>query len=265
MKKLVAGPWIGEFGWELMSWQGYIRKQAEQYDEVVVCAPESSRALYSDFITGFFPYTMKSGAGNCWGRSQSSRSELLLVKNSLKKIGGTILSPTALIPITDQKFIKFGKHIPRIGFDVVVHARRPFGRHPERAYPQAGWDVIVRRLLDAKASVVAIGTDAFLPEGAVDMRYTDLPTTTDILASSGFIAGPASGPTLLSMLCKTPVLAWTNKRYWSAIKGTDRERIEKIWNPFGVSSIVSDELGWDAKPDQLMPFFFEALKRWQLP
>ena len=22
MKKLIAGPWVGEFGWELFAWQG---------------------------------------------------------------------------------------------------------------------------------------------------------------------------------------------------------------------------------------------------
>jgi len=26
---LIAGPWLGEFGWELFAWQGYVRYVSE--------------------------------------------------------------------------------------------------------------------------------------------------------------------------------------------------------------------------------------------
>ena len=41
MKRLIAGPWVGEFGWELFAWQGYIRalsrhlKKQQLYQEVI--------------------------------------------------------------------------------------------------------------------------------------------------------------------------------------------------------------------------------------
>ena len=34
-KILLAGPWVGEFGWELFCWQGFLRKLSKQYDKVI--------------------------------------------------------------------------------------------------------------------------------------------------------------------------------------------------------------------------------------
>ena len=34
MKTLIAGPWVGEFGWELAAWQGYIRALSKNFDHL---------------------------------------------------------------------------------------------------------------------------------------------------------------------------------------------------------------------------------------
>ena len=34
-KTLFAGPFIGEFGMELFTWQGHIRKMAEKFDKTI--------------------------------------------------------------------------------------------------------------------------------------------------------------------------------------------------------------------------------------
>ena len=49
MRRLIAGPWCGEFGWELMSWQGRIRELSRSYDETIVCSDDGHQALYADF------------------------------------------------------------------------------------------------------------------------------------------------------------------------------------------------------------------------
>ena len=35
-KTLIAGPWVGEFGWELFAWHGYVRTLAKQYDRIII-------------------------------------------------------------------------------------------------------------------------------------------------------------------------------------------------------------------------------------
>ena len=50
---LVAGPWIGEFGWELFCWQGYIREMSKYYDKVVCVSSRNSEFLYSDYCDTF--------------------------------------------------------------------------------------------------------------------------------------------------------------------------------------------------------------------
>lgn len=52
-KVLVAGPWVGEFGWELFTWQGYIRSLSEKFDKTIVLSRPSSKFLYTDFCDIF--------------------------------------------------------------------------------------------------------------------------------------------------------------------------------------------------------------------
>ena len=52
-KHLLAGPWVGEFGWELFVWQAYIRSLSEIYDETYVICRKSSEPLYKDFTDKF--------------------------------------------------------------------------------------------------------------------------------------------------------------------------------------------------------------------
>ena len=52
-KRLIAGPWIGEFGWELFAWQGYVRALSENFDETIIACRPSSQALYRDFANNF--------------------------------------------------------------------------------------------------------------------------------------------------------------------------------------------------------------------
>ncbi len=35
-KLLLAGPWVGEFGWELFCWQGHLRRISKNYNKTIV-------------------------------------------------------------------------------------------------------------------------------------------------------------------------------------------------------------------------------------
>jgi hypothetical protein len=50
---LIAGPFLGEFGWELMQWQGYIRQLSKFYKHTIVYGRPSSSYFYKDFVSEF--------------------------------------------------------------------------------------------------------------------------------------------------------------------------------------------------------------------
>ena len=49
------GPWYGEFGWELLTWQAFCRKKAKEFDHVYVSSFPGMEALYKDFAR-FIPH-----------------------------------------------------------------------------------------------------------------------------------------------------------------------------------------------------------------
>ena len=61
MSILFAGPWVGEFGWELFGWQAKIRKLAKEYDKTIISSRECNRYLYSDFSDEFIPFLKSRG------------------------------------------------------------------------------------------------------------------------------------------------------------------------------------------------------------
>ena len=60
---LLAGPWVGEFGYELCQWQGFVRKLSREYDDTIVVSRPGHEVLYSDFCSKYIP--LKVNAENC--------------------------------------------------------------------------------------------------------------------------------------------------------------------------------------------------------
>ena len=49
MSTLFAGPFIGEFGMELFTWQGHIRELSKKFDKTIVSSRPMYKFLYKDF------------------------------------------------------------------------------------------------------------------------------------------------------------------------------------------------------------------------
>jgi ADP-heptose:LPS heptosyltransferase len=245
MHRLVAGPWTGEFGWELFSWQGLIRKAARDYDETIVCGPPNSEALYSDFTSKYLVVSIP-GVRDCWRVETKEREALAAAKDQLRKFGGDWLQPFGPIPVDKQRFIKFGKKGNAPGADVIVHARKAVGKRPEHAWDPKHCDEVVRRLIERGRTVFAVGlsAEAYCPPEAKDCRDVPLYFLMDTLASSRLALGPSSGPMHLASLCGTPHLVWTDTSVYSAIGATNRARYESLWNPLKTRAIVLDSEGW---------------------
>ena len=75
---LIAGPWLGEFGWELFAWQGYIRALSEHFDETICIARKNSKHLYVDFANQILNYDSSAGVPDMFFMPNVSIDAVLL-------------------------------------------------------------------------------------------------------------------------------------------------------------------------------------------
>jgi hypothetical protein len=250
MRKLVAGPWIGEFGWELMSWQGHLRKLAKDYNEIVVCGPENHEALYADFAHVYIPHRL-NGTRDCW-RCNLGHNDISLVNSHLNKLGGDLLQPDRRVPVTAQTFIRFGDAAKGAGYDVLLHARHPIGKRPEHAWPAEHCQQVADRLVSKGLRVAAVGTQAHAPGSATDLRNLPMAELMNVMAASKLMLGPSSGPIHLASLCGLTHVCWSDQKVQAAVASTNRQRYEKIWNPLSTRAIVIDKFGWNPPVDAVV-------------
>lgn len=249
MKKLVAGPWVGEFGWELMSWQAHLRKMAKHYDHVTVIAPSVSSHLYEDFCDDYIGHSIVC-MKDCWSIRQPNPFVTALNK-AASKLEGDRFVPFGLVPVSNQDFIKFGTRFDTNSYDVVIHARDLKNKDSSRSWSFEKWNELVEKLVSEDFKVAAIGTEAWSFDYCEDLRASSLKTTCDIIASSRIVVGPSSGPMHLASLCGTKHLVWTDARYYSAIKACNKDRYEKIWNPLNTKCKVL-ETGWNPSVSEIL-------------
>jgi hypothetical protein len=242
-KILVAGPWIGEFGWELFSFQPSVRAMAKKYDKVFVASRKGNDALYSDFCTKFISFDLSIV------NSENGTSYL----GEKIECFGDIKYDDIFIPYDHNnstvwcdnitpKFIKFGEKKQDSTYDLVIHARnipakanaqKILKKKVQRNWGQASWNEFVNHFSNQGLTICSIGTldAAFHIEGTEDKRGIPLKDVTDIMRSSKLIVGPSSGPMHLATLCDCPQYVWTHKK-------NIVQRYKTDWNPFGTRSDV---------------------------
>lgn len=248
---LFAGPWVGEFGWELMNWQGYIRSLGRSYEKVVVSCRESSRALYEDFCDEFLFHDLR-GTVNCNVlRGIRNRDELERLVRAIPA-GADHLQPLKYIPAGSQEFVRFGAVREGMVTDLLIHAR---GKEDvgERNWTLDKWNALVKAARKRGLAIGSIGLreDTVDVDGTTDFRGRPLSETMDAVASTGLVLGPSSGPMHLSALCGTPHLVWTDRKTYSMGKSS-REKYESWWNPLGTPVRVVDEHGFDPPVDRVL-------------
>jgi ADP-heptose:LPS heptosyltransferase len=258
MRRLVAGPWVGEFGWELMSWQGLVRKRARGYDEIIVCSRKGHEELYADFADKYIPHSL-CGVKDCWRMKADEPAKLAKLRAHVNDLPGDLMQPKGLVPASAQEFIRFGDpgHVSK--YDLIIHAREPIGKRKHHAYPLEYWETIVHEMVGQGTTVACIGTEAHLPPGAIDLRGLPLRYVVDVMSSCLGVAGPSSGPMHLASLCGARHIVWTDRAYYSAIRGHNRQRYERVWNPLRTPCRVIDEHGWHPKPEVLLPILAEEI------
>jgi hypothetical protein len=267
---LVAGSWWGEFGWEIMSWQGYVRKTAEDYDQVVVSGPPGHGPLYADFCDTYLEHAL-TGDKDCWMIHGDQRLKTMLedgMQEMAVKLGADRIKPVGYIPLSQQKFIPYGNATrtpPERRYDVLFHFRLRHDRGQERNTPDELAKEIRERLNgDLRLACIGSPEESICPAGYEDARGLPLDELMDVMATAFLVTGPASGPLLLASLCNTPTVSWSSKKWYSAVKMDNRERMTKAWNPFNVPCRVIDEFGFVPPAIEAVKAVREAL-HWALP
>jgi hypothetical protein len=242
---LFAGPWVGEFGWELMNWQGFVRALRNRYRKVIVCSRASSRALYEDVCDLFIPHTVKGQSNSHVIFDIQNPGELQRVFSCIPE-DADVLFPLRYVPAHAQSFIRFGNaSIAGKTPEVLLHAR---GRHyqPGRNWPISKWIELADGLVADGYQVGSIGlsSDASLVPGTEDLRDQSLHEIMNKIAASRLVVGPSSGPMHLASLCGTPHLVWTDTRTYG-MGLTSRAKYETAWNPLQTPVQVLDQDGFD--------------------
>ncbi len=240
MSTLYAGPWNGEFGWELMGWQANIREIARGFDRVVIGCRESSKALYEDFADEFV--LVPSGLNTCGCRCIDRpvpRTIRSLFAGCGRVPGNRFVKAQCFRP-AKHGFIRFGDENYEDSFGIVMHARDvPVGGTRNwsvvRNWPLDRWTELARSLGD-RVSMCSIGNseDSMHIPGTFDCRDTDLRVLMNILASSDLFVGPLSGPAHLAALSKCPMVVWTKPCDRQPHGSNTKKRLVYDWNPFHV-------------------------------
>lgn len=249
---LFAGPFMGEFGWEIMNWQPFLRWLAPQYEKVIVCCRPGSEALYGDFCKDFVIHQIKGTAECNWAHQIVKDEKWSLVHVQVPQYADHLYT-VGWQPPSRKKFIALGTTQSDLACDILIHPRgRGFGTN--RNWDEKNWNFILKELNQSQIKVGVIGLKSATcnVEGEyIDFRDQPLSDTLNILASAKLVVGPSSGPMHLASLCKTPHLVWTDLQKY-ARGHRSRDKYLHHWNPFQTRAIVMDEFGFNPPPEKIL-------------
>jgi len=238
MKILYAGPWAGEFGWELCSWNPRIRKLAEGYNRVIVEGPSTSEYLYEfadEYIINNTKPNTSDGYKGETTKSAGSRENATIVRPNWELMGKPEMKllKGSYQANSEKKWRCLAPENP-IEVAEVLCSFRPVKRYRGRVlndkeYPKKLCTQLVGELMIRGFSVACIGgsSNYYIP-GTIDLRGKPLEEQCSAIAASKVVLGPSSGPLHLAALCNTPHVVWYNRPN----QVTSYARYRDHWNPF---------------------------------
>lgn len=260
-KTLFAGPWIGEFGWELFCWQGFIRKLAKQYARVIVVCRTGHDLLYRDFATDIVHHNPAQENTDMWhnrgdfGHNRNFSqyyvegiSSFKVIPNDTYRTRWWLEEPWAkrqnLIPFGVQRLAKSSTHVL-----IIVRDTDKCGT-AFRNWPLTHAAQFVEKIQAHGFTVACVGKSdsALWVPGTIDCRDVPLDQLADIMTSALVIVGPQCGPTHFASLCQLPQVCWQTRPEHA-------ERAKNGWNPFhtSVATISSDSSYWKKRALWLPP------------
>ena len=259
-RTLIAGPWVGEFGWELFAWQGYVRALSRNFDKTIVISRNNSKALYADFCSEFIAFEPPNNLADSYFMYDFDINEALIKTvrgNKIPLDKFTTIFPPRRIGFPPQthyseqisfgtytikpEYVQFGKKTED-KYDYVFHARDRDLRKEDN-WSIKNWNTLVELLGPARIACVGTHRESALIDGTDDLRGIELSEVFDVLRNAKCVFGPSSGPMHLSSLCGAPHVVWSRKENY--------KRYMENWNPLGTKVLFDSKYSWHPSPEHV--------------
>lgn len=244
-KHLVAGPFIGEFGWELFCWQGYLRRIAQHYSKVpVVFCRTGHEFLYEDFADVQFFNPVKEET-DMW-----KNSAVVECRNNFRGIRDYFNIDDTCDYISfdsfksrwwdtecyadSQDLIKFTGKPMQQGYDILLIIRDTEKCNTGfRNWPLNDANAFACDMQELGYTIACVGKkqSASTLSGVDDLRDIPLYELAGIMSNSKVLVGPQCGVTHFATLCGLPQVAWQTKKEHAM-----RMISSSKWNPFAVKT-----------------------------
>jgi hypothetical protein len=217
---LLAGPYAGEFGHEIMDFQSYVRALKPKYREVHVITFPGREPLYRGCIVHPHNFDLKT-AGYNYGRISNREARQYLHQFAREHhiprydIFGTMHLKTRwhrkLLFRQQQEILRPLRPVTP-GRKIVFHFRNIDKQGPDknRNFASELAAEAVRLCRQAGFELACIGHPKYslCPDGCEDHRSEDLEETIAQIAASRLVVGELSGPLHLAVYCARPVAIW---------------------------------------------------------
>ena len=249
--RLFVGPWIGEFGWELMRWQGGIRKIAQQYEgshRTIVFSDPGHEVLY-EYAAEFWSapeLLAESGFVRQCDHVRSGPEAGRLLCRLAAALGRAlhpwteadrIVLPRRFRP-HEQVFKRLSAAMPRRlramrgQYFCFFPRRRPWGS--DKNWPQQNWTQLISELdRRCELNAIAIGTEQEVAPFGTDAICADrnLGLAIAALREAHFAVCSEGGGIFLALLCGTPTVAFGHEKW--------RGRVSETENPLGTQVVYT--------------------------
>jgi len=253
---LVAGPFVGEFGHELMDWQAWVRAMIDRYREVHVITYPGRDFLYPGCRIHTHEITLET-AGYKHGRfTPAQLAEMAHAKaRELGLRDYDVFTPAHLCTQYHRRFVLPAKWVvfeqPPIGGemrDLAFHFRwlHKAGPDQTRNYAQDRCDRLAALCQQHGYRICCLGHPkySYCPPGVEDLRSDDLRTSTAALCSARLLVGELSGPMHLAQLCGQPILIWADGQW--RLDNCER------WNVFRVPTYIVANDTHQPEPERIL-------------
>jgi hypothetical protein len=260
---LVAGPYVGEFGHELMDWQPWVRAQIARHDEVHVITYPGRDYLYPGCKVHYHDVPLEK-AGYRHGRLSPQQVETMARKKAAELGLKNFDVMTALNICTSYhrrfllpaKFELFGQPPAAEQIrDLAFHFRQVKKEGPDqtRNYAPENCDRLAELCRAQNLNFFCVGHPryAYCPPGVEDRRSEDLAASVAAIRSARMLAGELSGPMHLAQLCGTAILIWADGQW----RLDDCER----WNVFRVPTYIVANDTHQPNPEDVAQKIIKAL------